>query len=265
MKRLWLVFLMLAILAISAKAEANEDCRILSVENVATDTWQIKLSLADLPAGEFFFNGQESVNGPWVHYPASIVNGVGVVTIKWPAGDLIEFSYGTVVNGVEHWTDPTCSKFFFNGHFRRQLGEKRPPVVLPGVLMLLNKKHTPPPPKPIVHTCAVVSVRESNVNGDKADYSITLSLQKFTDAPASAVPYVSRQQAPNSAWTGFQAVTRQGDTALLTVTGWPRGKAMEFAYKLVADGTNHWQNIPAWQTNSCTAVYNDHFRVTLGN
>jgi hypothetical protein len=266
MKKIRMFLLLVIATCVSAiSASAAEDCRILSVENKAIDSWQIKLNLADLPVGEMFFKGQESPDGAWVSYPASIVAGVGVVNMQWPVGEFIEFSYGTKVDGVEHWADPDCSSYLFNGHFRVQLGKKRAPVALPSIAVLLLNKKTPPPPPPIVHTCAVISVVESGVSGDLADYAITLSLQQFTNAPSAAVPFVSRQSAPNSAWTGFSAVARQGDTAILIVTSWPRSSAMEFAYKLVADSTDYWQDISSWQTDTCTVVWDGHFRVMLGN
>jgi hypothetical protein len=280
MKKMKMFFLLMVILLAGVvSAFAAEDCRIIQVDQIGLSDYRITFDLSSIRTAERtppIFHGQKAPHDAWIFYEGvSYIGESRIATVEihnWISGEEIEFSTGAMYGDIVWYTtpDPTCCAYVYpvgappgEMHYRVRLGEKVQSVVVsPSIqMLLLNKKHS----APVVHPCAVVSVVESGVNGDLANYAITLSLQKFADAPADAVAYVDRQQAPNSAWTGFQAVTRQGDTAILTVTGWPRGSAMEFSYKLAVNGTDYWQDIAAWQTSSCTAVYGDHFQVVLGN
>ena len=134
-----MIFLFVNVSAVSAE----EDCCILSVTNVAPGVFQIKMNLETLPKGEIIFSVWTSKG--WIHYPASIVNGVGVATLEWPINTYIEFSYGIdLPNNYESWIIPFCSKYYIDMHFKVFLREEQKPSVPtelpPGVLFLLRKK-----------------------------------------------------------------------------------------------------------------------------
>lgn len=239
-----------------------QDCRILAVEKIAgqEEAWQIKMSLADLPTDSiFFFKGQKYPNGPWVYYVSSKDDfNTGRVDLSWPSGEFMEFSYGVKIGEKEFWTDPSCSGFEYNGHFRIQLGEKaKPRVPLEAITLLLLT-----PEEAVIHKCPVVSVKQISKDGDLGSYEITLSLQKFLGVPTEATPYVDRQEAPNSAWTGFYPIVRKEDTAVLVVEKWPVDNPIEFSYKLVYDGESFWQDLASWDA-TCSQIFNDHFKITL--
>ena len=274
-KVLTIIVILVASLVWSVMAFAT-DCRIVSTKQMSGDgtneDWKIVFSFEDIQGGQLLVSGQRAPNDTWIEYPVAIVNGLGEVVIRnWPAGEPFEFSYYTVLNGVKRWTDPSCSAFKYNGHFRVTLGTKFVSKPLsPAIMGLLldGKKELPPPsPPPVVHQCAVISVQKTATNGAYGDFRITLSLQKFDPAaPANAIPYVDRQSAPDSAWTGWQPVQRVGDTAILVVNNWPITWSLEFSYKLVANGQDYWQDLDDWLGTGCQANYalkNGHFLVPL--
>ncbi|MDX9913219.1 MAG: hypothetical protein RBS77_01415 [Candidatus Moranbacteria bacterium] len=260
MKRLIGLVLMAVSIFIGQEAFA-QDCRILAVEKTSEQgDWQIRMSLKDLPINsQFFFKGQKYPNGPWIYYLSTQDgNDVGITKLKWPSGEFIEFSYGVRIGEKEFWTDPTCSGFEYDGHFRLQLGEKvKTRVPIEAITLLLLS-----PDEPVIHKCPVVGVKRILTEGDLGDYEITLSLQKFLGAPLEAVPYIDRQEAPDSAWTGFYPISRKEDVAIEVIKKWPIGSPIEFSYKLVHGEENFWQDLASWDTE-CLQVYNDHFRVIL--
>jgi hypothetical protein len=144
MKKIMMMLLLVMTMLVGASlVSAEEDCCILSVENVAPGVFQIKMNLKTLPEGKLIFSVWTSKG--WTEYPASIVNGVGVATLEWPINTYIEFSYGVgLPNNYESWIIPFCSRYYLDMHFKVFLKEKLEPSVPtklpPGALLLLQKK-----------------------------------------------------------------------------------------------------------------------------
>jgi len=278
MKRVLIAILVL--LAWSVSSAFGADCRIVSWEAISppgpTQDFRIMFDLGSIRTitrTTPVFDGQRAPNSGWglysgVSYVGGADSRIATVDIHgWIPGEDIEFSTGAMYGQTVWYTDPYCSAYKYNGHYRLKLGEKFQPKRNPAqaAINLLLQKHGPPPLPP--HQCAVLSVERTATNGAYGDYKIVLSLQKFDPAaPANAVPYVDRQSAPNSAWTGWYAVQRVGDTAILTVTNWPITWSIEFSYKLVAGGVDYWQDLDSWLYTGCQLNYaltNGHFLVPL--
>ncbi|MDD3497955.1 MAG: hypothetical protein PHH24_00410 [Candidatus Moranbacteria bacterium] len=269
-----LSFLVLFLAIIFAANSFAADCRILGVKEVpgsisgASADYEMVLSLAGLEPGELFFQGQEYAGGPWKSWPI-VDNKNGTATAKisgWESGQPMEFSYGR----GPYWTDPSCSSFEYEGHFRVVLGEKREVVnIVPGIVtpfLLREKKEIPPPG----HACVILGREEISVDGLLGTYKVTVSLQNFHDAqnvPGDAAVMIDRETAPNDTWTGFYQIQQVMDLAFFTVEDWPRGFPMRFSLKRTKDGIDYWPDIAAWNVEGCSEYIrgdNEGFVVPLG-
>lgn len=247
------------------------------------------------PGWAAVLKGNESPDGSWTYHKIVNVDPVkSTATARvfgWNSGEDIEFSTGKYDKGdlfpgvnldnIVYWSDPTvCPELLYpkdappdDRRYRLKLGERFVPPEIPAISLLLLKgeeKPAPPPPPP-PHQCAVLSVERTATHGEFGDYKIILSLQKFDPAaPDTAVPYVDRQTEPdyaNVAWTGWHAVQRVDDTAVVEVKDWPITWSMRLSIKLMAGGVDYWQDMEDWLFTGCQTNYfsytDGHFIIPL--
>ncbi len=212
--------------AVFAANSFAADCRILGVREVPGSAaglladFEITVSGVNLPAGNFFFQGQESKDGAWKSWPIRAEGNNGAATIsRWKSGDPIKFSYGR----GSGWTDPMCSGYRYplnarpeDTHFLAVLGEPKK-ISMPWIAMLLLDGS---------EQLKVISIDEFNVNGPTAYYRITFGLETVP----VGLPFFMAQLYKDGPWVSYGVKDNGDKTATAVIPNWNRGVFCEFLF-----------------------------------